>query len=108
MTVLDDTDPFIIKGDKPTQHDYVYFTNDTEDMFVGLWDSTPFESEMAPFPTHEFVQLLEGVIVITEADGTVTSFEEGDIFFVPKGTVCSWSVPRYVRKHYAVVAPPEE
>ncbi len=108
MDVLEDTDPFIIRGDKPTQRDHVYFTNDTEDMFVGLWDSTPFESEMAPFPTHEFVQVLEGEIVITEADGTVNRFEEGDVFFVPKGTVCSWSVPGYVKKYYAVVIPPAE
>lgn len=108
MVVLDDTDPFIIRGDQPTQREHVYFTNDTEDMFVGQWDSTSFESEMAPFPTHEFVQLLEGEIVITEADGTVNRFEKGDVFFVPKDTVCSWKAPGYVKKYYAVVVPPEE
>ena len=105
MVVLEDTDPFIIRGDKPIQREHVYFTNDTEDMFIGLWDSTAFESEMAPFPTHEFVQLLEGEIVITEADGTVSSFEKGDVFFVPQGTVCSWRTPGYVQKYYASVNP---
>ncbi len=108
MTVLEDTDPFVILGDQPIQRDYISFTNDTEDMFVGLWDSTPFESEMAPFPTHEFVRLLEGEVAITEEDGTVSTFEAGDVFFVPKGTVCSWKAPSYVRKHYAVVIPPAE
>ena len=107
MTVLDDTDPFIIKGARPIQRDYVYFTNDTEDMFVGLWDSTPFESEMAAFPTHEFVRLLEGEITITEQNGTVNTFEKDDVFFVPKGTVCTWKAPGYVKKYYAVVIPPE-
>ncbi len=107
MTVLEDTDPFIIKGDKPTQRDYSYFTNDTEDMFVGMWDSTPFESEMAPFPTHEFVRLLEGEIVITEEDGTVSRFGKDDTFFVPKGTVCSWRTTGYVKKYYGVVDPAE-
>lgn len=106
MAVLDDTDPFVVSGDQPIQRDHVYFTNDTEDMFVGLWDSTPFESEMAPFPTHEFVRLLEGEIVITEGDGTVNSFKAGDVFFVPMDTVCSWKAPRHVKKHYAVVMPP--
>ncbi len=75
-------------------------------MFVGLWDSTPFESEMAAFLTHEFVRLLEGEIVITEEDGTVNSFKAGDVSFVPKNTVCSWKVPGYLKKHYAVVIPP--
>jgi uncharacterized cupin superfamily protein len=57
MTVLEDTDPFVIKGERPTQRDYIYFTNDAGDMFVGLWESTPFRSEMAPYPCHEFVRL---------------------------------------------------
>lgn len=107
MTVLEDTDPFVVKGDPPSQRDYIYFTNDTEDMFVGLWDSTPFESEMAPFPTHEFVQLLEGEITITEGDGTTNTFEAGDVFFVPQGTVCSWKADRYVKKYYAMLIAPE-
>ena len=66
MTVLEATDPFIIKGEKPTQRDYNYFTNDSEDMFVGMWDSEPFQSEMKPFPCYELVQLLEGNVTITE------------------------------------------
>ena len=108
MTVLEDTDPFIIKGDRPTQRDHIYFTNDAEDMFVGMWDSTPFESEMAPYPCHEFVRLLEGEIVITEEDGTVNQFEKDDAFFVPMGTVCSWKTTEYVKKYYGIVAPAED
>ncbi len=104
MEVMDTTDPFIIKGARPTQRDYNYFTNDTEDMFVGMWDSTPFESEMAPFPCYEFVRLLEGEIVITEGDGTVQHFKKDDVFFVPKGTVCSWKTTQYVKKYYAMVS----
>jgi uncharacterized cupin superfamily protein len=105
MTVLESTDPFIIDGEKPTQRDYNFFTNDTEDMFVGLWDSTSFESKMAPFPCHEFVRLLEGEITITEEDGTVQTFVKDDVFFVPKDTVCSWKATGYVKKYYAMVSP---
>jgi uncharacterized cupin superfamily protein len=105
MEVLETTEPFIIEGEKPTQRDYNFFTNDTEDMFVGLWDSTPFESEMAPFPCHEFVRLLEGEIVITEDNGPVQRFEKEDVFFIPKGTVCSWKATGYVRKYYAMISP---
>jgi uncharacterized cupin superfamily protein len=108
MTDLETTDPFVIAGKKPTQRDYNYFTNDTEDLFVGLWDSTPFESEMAPFPCHEFVRLLEGEIVITEENGTVQTFVEDDVFFVPKSTVCSWKAAGYVKKYYAMVSPAED
>ncbi len=40
-----------------------------------MWDSTAFETEMRPFPSHEFVQLLEGEITITEGDGTTHQFK---------------------------------
>ncbi|MCP4010242.1 MAG: DUF861 domain-containing protein [Proteobacteria bacterium] len=104
MDVMETTDPFIINGQKPTQRDYNFFTNDSEDMFVGLWDSTPFESDMAPFPCFEFVCLLEGEITITEENGTAHDFSKGDVFFVPKGTVCSWKTTSYVKKYYAMIA----
>ncbi|MGI9626742.1 MAG: cupin domain-containing protein [Longimicrobiales bacterium] len=108
MGVLESTDPFIIGGEKPTQRDHTFFTNDTNDMFVGMWDTSPFESEMAPFPCHEFVRLLEGEITITEEAGTAQTFVKDDVFFVPKGTVCSWNATGYVRKYYAMVSPAEK
>lgn len=106
MTQLETTDPFIIEGKKPIQNDYNHFTNDSEDMFVGTWDSTPFESKMEPFPVYEFVQLLEGEISIIEEGGSVHLFKAGDCFFIPKGTVCSWKTSGYVKKHYAMITIP--
>ena len=100
---MDITDPFVIKGDAPVQHDSNAFTNDAGNLFIGLWDSTAFESEMLPFPCYEFVQLLEGKITITEADGTVSVFRAGDVFLVPEGTVCSWKTTGYVKKFYCML-----
>ena len=105
LTKMDTTDPFEIAGDAPEQHDNIHFTNDTGNMFVGMWDSTAFESELKPFPCHEFVQLLEGAVTITEADGTAQQFKAGDVFFVPMGTVCSWKTDGYIRKYYGIVDP---
>ena len=99
---MENTDPFVIKGNQPVQHDSTAFTNDAENLFVGMWDSTAFESEMLPFPCHEFVRLLEGEITITEADGTVNVFTAGDVFMVPEGTVCSWKTTGYVKKFYCI------
>ena len=83
MTVLDGLEPLVFLGEQPTQRDHVYFTNDTGDMEVGLFDSTPFETQMAPYPVHEFMRMLEGEIVITEKDGTAYHFKQDDAFFVP-------------------------
>ncbi|MBT4888251.1 MAG: DUF861 domain-containing protein [Rhodospirillales bacterium] len=103
MTVMDSTAPFDINGNAPVQKDNIAFTNDAGNMFVGMWDSTAFESEMKPFPCYEFVRLLEGDITITEGDGTVHEFTSGDMFFIPEGTVCSWKTTGYVKKFYSIL-----
>jgi len=103
MTLMETTEPLVIAGEKPLQHDNVLFTNDAGNMYVGMWDSTAFDSEMLPFPWHEMVQLLEGEVNITEADGTVHLFQAGDAFFIPKGTVCHWQSSGYVKKFYSIL-----
>ena len=103
LTKMETTDPFVIKGETPLQHDSNAFTNDAGNMFAGMWDSTAFESEMLPFPCYEFVQLLEGEIVITEGDGTVHEFVAGDAFLVPEGAICSWKTTDYVKKFYCML-----
>ena len=90
-------------GETPKQRDNLLFTNDTGNMFVGMWDSTPFESKMRPFPCYEFVQLLEGDISITQENGVVDQFKAGDAFFIPQGTVCRWKTTEYVRKFYSIL-----
>lgn len=104
---MDVTDPFVIKGDSPLQRDSSLFTNDSGNMFVGMWDSTAFVSEMKPFPAHEFVQLLEGEVTIVEESGKTQVFKAGDVFFIPLGTVCQWHVTGYIKKFYAIVEPIE-
>ena len=105
MSPMKTTEPFVIVGEKPLQHAHVLFTNDAGNYFVGMWDSISFDSEMRPFPWHEMVQLLEGEVEITEADGTSHRFSAGDAFFIPMGTVCRWRVDGYVKKFYAILDP---
>lgn len=103
MDVMDNTAPFEIEGARPVQKNHTLFTNDAENFFVGTWKSGPMVSKMLPFPTHEFVRMLDGEVTITEADGTAQTFVGGDCFFVPKGTVCSWDIKTQVKKHYAIL-----
>ncbi len=103
LEVMEDTEPFEIAGPAPVQKNHTLFTNDAGNFFVGTWESGPMVSEMRPFPTHEFVRMLEGEVTITEQDGTSQTFRADDCFFVPKGTVCSWSIPTRVKKHYAIL-----
>ena len=102
---MDNTEPLVIVGEAPLQHDNVMFTNDAGNMFVGMWDSTAFESEMTPFPCHELVQLLEGEVTITEESGETHLFKAGEACFIPMGTVCKWQSNGYLKKFYSILDP---
>ncbi len=100
---LETTDPFQISGDLPVQNDANAFNDDSGRMICGMWQSSEFESDMAPFPAHELVQLLEGKITISQPDAEPQTFSGGDVFFIPKGTICSWKVTEPVKKLYCIV-----
>lgn len=99
------TDAHLLDGTTTPQREELLFRNDHGNMDVGLWDTRTMLTEMAPFPWHEFAQVLDGEVTITEMDGTEHRFKAGDVFFVPEGTVCSWHVPQYLRKYYASIDP---
>jgi len=101
--IMGTTEPFEIEGPVPVQKNHTIFTNDANTFFVGTWESGPMISKMLPFPTHEFVRMLEGEVSIAHRDGTARTFCGGDCFFVPKGTVCNWDIPTFVKMHYAVL-----
>lgn len=105
MQKMETTEPLVIVGDQPLQHDNILFTNDAGNMYVGMWDSTALDSEMRPFPWHEIVQLLEGEVTITEEHGNIHQFKAGDVFFIPMGMVCKWQNNGYVKKFYSIVDP---
>jgi uncharacterized cupin superfamily protein len=46
--------------------------------------------------------IIGGSVTLIDTAGAEHSFEEGDFFVIPKGLVCAWSQPRFVRKYYCV------
>ncbi|MCF8070145.1 MAG: cupin domain-containing protein [Desulfobacterales bacterium] len=105
MMELAATDTFIIKGEMPTQKHHIYYEDITGQMRSGTWGSTPFESEMKPFPRNEMVCLLEGNITLMDVDRCEHHFKAGEAFFIPMGTICSWWVMEHVRTFYAIFQP---
>lgn len=61
---------------------------------VGTW--------RVSFTENEFCHLLEGVVVVTAADGTARTFTAGDAFVMPAGFVGTWEVVEPAKKLYAV------
>ncbi|WP_306116029.1 MULTISPECIES: cupin domain-containing protein [unclassified Roseovarius] len=99
------TDADLLTDTRTPQREKVFFTNDHRNFEVGLWDTQTLQTEMAPFESHEFCQVLDGEVTLTEDNGTAHHFKTGDVFFVPAGTVCAWNVPAYLRKYYATLDP---
>ncbi len=102
---LELTDADLLDGTSTPQRERVFFRNDQDNFEVGLWDTQKLQTGLDPFPVHEFAQVLDGEVTLTEADGTEQRFTRGDVYFIPAGTVCSWNVPRYLRKFYAILYP---
>jgi uncharacterized cupin superfamily protein len=81
--------------------DRLIFTNDTGNMTVRTRWMPVADLPMAATPAHQLIRVVKGQVTILAPDGQSDSFAEGDIFFVPQGTVCSWSVRRPLSFHQA-------
>jgi uncharacterized cupin superfamily protein len=80
-----------------------YFTDDTGKCIAGIWECTPCQTAMGPYPFDEFMVILEGSVIIVEEDGTETTFRAGEAFVIPKGAPISWKQTMSVRKFYVII-----
>ena len=69
---------------------------------AGIWEAEAMGSKWMNYPTTEFVQMLEGEVVIFEDNGPVT-FKAGESFIIPKGLHCRWTQLGRVKKFYVKV-----
>lgn len=95
-------EPQILIGPTPQCRSRNAFEDDTTDLRVGVWDSTPYTRHGRAHKLNELMHLLEGSVTLQASDGTSVTVNPGDAVFVPQGAPCAWSSARYVRKVYAV------
>ena len=86
--------PFDVEGKHPEQQNATLFVNDTGNMTVGRRETPSLVTVMQSFPCNEMIKILDGEIAIKEKAGRSHEFLAGDVFFVPKGTECSWEFRR--------------
>ena len=72
-------------------------------LYAGLWHSTEGEWQIA-YSEWEYVHILEGNSVLSDADGTATTLRAGDSFIIRPGFVGSWRVVEGTLKEYVVLA----
>ena len=91
---LEEFEPFpkemVLSG--RSQHSYhTFFTG--EEVVVEVYEAEPAKLKVdEPWPYDEFIYVLSGKLVLTDARGEVTQFVAGDSLVVPKGFVGTWEM----------------
>jgi uncharacterized cupin superfamily protein len=65
---------------------------------VALWESEAGVLKSEAYPVDEFIYVLEGEVVTTDADGTRREFRAGDAFVLPRGWTGTWDMKTRFRK----------
>ena len=95
-------------GDVPDQGIKVFFQDATQQMTVGLWETSEMHTKPLPFVRNELMHILEGEVTITDGTGGSTTFKAGDTFMVPKGMIYQWDSVGTVRKIFCIFQPKAE
>ena len=90
----------------PVQRGWLADEDAATGYLAGVWDCTAFTAHPGPYPDDEFMLLLEGRVVMRTPDGAAIPVEAGEAFVIPKGFVCQWEQPGYVRKVFMIVSDP--
>jgi uncharacterized cupin superfamily protein len=105
----DPTDPgedYFVSPDKllsgnPKQTLWTQYTDATGKFFTGIWRSEPGKWRVA-YTEEEYCQMIEGLSVITGADGQALTVRAGDSFVIPRGFVGTWEVVDRTIKRFVI------
>jgi uncharacterized cupin superfamily protein len=98
----DDIPAHEIESGSPVQRGRYALNAPEIGLTAGEWDCTAFTSTLMPYPVHEFMSVLEGVVEIVAEDGSKTRIAAGESFVIPKGLRCKWHQPGYMRKFFMI------
>jgi uncharacterized protein len=74
---------------------------DTDGLYCGLWQSTPGKWRLT-YTEWEYVRILQGVSVLTDADGHSVTLREGDSWIIRPGFDGTWEVVETTLKDYVI------
>ncbi len=79
-----------------------FYATDDEKILTGVWECAPCREEIDSYPVHEMMSVISGSVTLTDADGNAETFTAGDVFFIPRGTRCTWEITERLRKFYMI------
>ena len=98
------TDPDAFTTDDRTELNDTFFATDDESILTGVWECAPCKEEIDSYPVHEMMTVISGSVTLTDAEGKSETFTSGDVFFIPKGTRCTWQITETLRKFYMIAS----
>ena len=72
--------------------------------FTGLWRATPGKWRIV-YTEWEYCEMLEGISVITSADGAARTFKADDHFVLEPGFEGTWEIVQTTLKRYVIHLP---
>ena len=91
-------------GDDSTELNHTFFATPDESVLTGVWVCAPCREEIESCPVHEMMTVIAGSVTLTGADGESETFKAGDVFFIPKGTKCTWHIAETLHRFYMIAA----
>jgi len=96
------TPPDAFTSDDHKELNHTFFQTTDESILSGVWECAPCKEEIEGYPVHEMMTVISGSVTLTNADGQSETFTSGDVFFISKGTKCTWEITETLRKFYMI------
>ncbi|MET7241959.1 cupin domain-containing protein [Methylobacterium sp. EM32] len=96
----------ILSGNPAQTATYLYRSADGR-FAAGIWTCRVGKFRI-DFDRDEFIQILEGVVIVTDAEGGSRTYRAGDAFVTPKGFSGTWDVIEPIKKHFTWYGEAEE
>ncbi|WP_415401758.1 cupin domain-containing protein [Tateyamaria sp. SN3-11] len=101
--VKKDTGNAVVSGD-PVQHSELKYAGHGDTIKSGIWDCTAGAFTADYDGITEFCHVLEGGATITTGAGETHKVAAGDAFVMEAGLRTTWTVERYIKKHFVICA----
>lgn len=105
----DTLDAALFASELPVQHTHLYYEDEEQGLYVGVWDTTAMIEAAGSYGCEEFMWLLEGEAEIKNSKtGTMEKVKAGEAFVIPRGYDCQWHQSGYLRKFFVILENPDE
>lgn len=88
----------------PAQAVRNHYSDPSGQFHVGFWEAQPGKWTVR-YSEFEYCEILEGVIVMTDAEGRSLTVRKGDRFSIEAGYTGTWEVLEAARKVYVIFEP---